>query len=102
MWRTIELLVGLPPQSQSTAGASPMFDIWATEPDLTPYEYIPSNVEEARNPTASTRLVEASKKMDFTTVDNAPGLGRVLWQHMKGEPAPWSSMPLPIDWDDDD
>jgi len=40
--------------------------------------------------------------MDFTTVDSAPGLGRVLWQHMKGEPAPWSSMPLPIDWDDDD
>ena len=38
--------------------------------------------------------------MDFTTIDNAPGLGRILWEHMKGEPAPWASMPLPLDLDD--
>jgi YVTN family beta-propeller protein len=101
LWRTIELLVGLPPMSQSTASASPMFDIWAAEPDLTPFTYVPSNVPESFNPATRTKLAEQSEKMDFTTLDNAPGLGRVLWEHMKGEPAPWSSMPLPPDWDEE-
>jgi YVTN family beta-propeller protein len=100
LWRTIELLLGLPPQSQSTAGAAPMLDLWASEPDLTPYEYIPSNLPEEFNPAATTRLAELSARLDFTTIDNAPGLGRILWEHMKGEPAPWASMPLPVDLDD--
>lgn len=100
LWRTIELLLGLPPQSQSTAGAAPMLDLWASEPDLTPYEHIPASVAEERNPEATTRLAELSARMDFTTIDNAPGLGRILWEHMKGEPAPWASMPLPVDLDD--
>jgi len=102
LWRTIELLLGLPPQSQSTADASPMFDLWATEPDLTPYDHIPSNIPEARNPASHSKLADESTRMDFSTIDNAPGLGRVLWEHLKGEPAPWASMPRAIDWDDDD
>jgi YVTN family beta-propeller protein len=100
LWRTIELLLGLPPQSQTTAGAAPMFDLWATEPDLTPYDHVPSNVPEAFNPAVATRLAELSARLDFTTIDNAPGLGRILWEHMKGEPAPWASMPVPLDLDD--
>ena len=101
LWRTIELLLGLPPQSQTTDGAAPMLDLWATEPDLTPFEHVPSNVAEEFNPeVASSRLAALSARMDFTTLDNAPGLGRILWEHMKGEPAPWASMPLPVDLDD--
>lgn len=101
IWRTIELLLGLPPQTQSTATAAPMFDIWATEPDLTPYDHIPSNIPEARNPESADKLAAASSRMDFSTVDNAPGLGRVLWEHFKGEPAPWASMPPVMDMDGD-
>jgi hypothetical protein len=97
VWRTIELLVGMTPRSQSTASAAPMFDIWATEPDYTPYEFISSNIPESTN-----SMTRPRSGMDFTTLDNAPGLGRVLWQHMKGEPAPWASMPLPIEWDEDE
>ena len=100
LWRTIELLLGLPPQSQSTAVAAPMFDLFATEPDLTPFEYVPSNIDEQLNPESNSRLAALSSRLDFTTIDNAPGLGRILWEHMKGEPAPWSSMPLPVDLDD--
>lgn len=102
LWRTIEMLLGLPPQTLATAEASPMFDLWATEPDLTPYEFIPSNIPEAFNPEASGRLSAESEKLDLDEVDRAPGLGRILWEYMKGTPAPWSSMPLPVDWDDDD
>lgn len=100
LWRTIELLLGMPPQSQTTAGAAPMLDMWAAEPDLTPFEHVPSGVPEAFNSATASRLAELSARMDFTTIDNAPGLGRLLWEHMKGEPAPWASMPLPVDLDD--
>ena len=78
-----------------------MFDIWATEPDLTPYDHIPSNFPEAFNPASADRLAEASSRMDFSTIDAAPGLGRILWEHLKGEPAPWASMPPVMDMDGD-
>ncbi len=102
LWRTIELLLGLSPRSQATASAAPMFDIWATEPDWTPYTYLPGTIPEAFNPMTRSKLARQSEAMDFKTLDNAPGLGRVLWEHMKGEPAPWASMPLPLDLDDSD
>jgi YVTN family beta-propeller protein len=100
LWRTIELLLGLPPQTQTTAAAAPMLDLWASEPDLTPFDYLPSNIAEELNPESNSRLASLSAQLDFKTIDNAPGLGRILWEHMKGEPAPWSSMPLPVDLDD--
>ena len=25
----------------------------------------------------------------------------MLWEHFKGEPAPWASMPLPLDYGDE-
>ncbi len=102
LWATIELLLGLPPRSQVTADAAPMFDIFASEPDLAPYDHLPSTVPEAFNKAGmKPRLEEMSLRMDFSTVDNAPGLGRVLWEHMKGVPAPWASMPLPLRYEDE-
>jgi DNA-binding beta-propeller fold protein YncE len=102
LWATIELLVGLPPRSQVTADAAPMFDLFTTTPDEAVYDHIASNVPEAFNKRGvNPKLEAASERMDFSTVDNAPGLGRVLWEHMKGAPAPWATMPLPLDLDDE-
>jgi YVTN family beta-propeller protein len=90
MWRTIELLLGLPPESQQTADAAPMFDAFTTTPDYTTtYTYIPSNIPEAMNPSKPTRLSMRSAQMDFSTVDNAPELGQVLWEHRMHTPAPF-------------
>jgi hypothetical protein len=86
LWRTIELLLGLPPESQQTAEASPMFDIFATEPDYTPYDFLPGTVPEAKN--AKSRLGDLSAKLDFSGPDRAPGLGRILWQYLKGTEPP--------------
>jgi DNA-binding beta-propeller fold protein YncE len=101
LWRTIELLVGLPPMSRATADAAPMYDLWASSPDLTPYTYVPSNVPEAFNKRGAGGALEAwSNRMDFSRVDRARGLGRVLWQHMKGTPAPWARDPVPLEYGD--
>jgi hypothetical protein len=90
MWRTIELLLGLPPESQQTADAAPMFDAFTTTPDYTTrYTFIPSNIAEATNPMKPTRLSIRSAQMDFSTVDNAPELGQVLWEHRMHTPAPF-------------
>ena len=103
VWRTIELFLGLPPMSQNTARAAAMFDVFdVAAPDLTPYAHIPSNVPEGFTPRdARDPLALRSLAMDFSTIDNAPGLGRLLWEHFKGEPAPWASMPLPRDLGDE-
>jgi hypothetical protein len=94
LWRTMEILLGLPPQSQQTATAPPMFDLFTTTPDYTPYTYVPSNIPEARNPPTAK-----PSGMDFSGVDRARGLGPLLWQHMMGSPPPYRA---PADVDDDD
>jgi hypothetical protein len=86
MWRTIEMLLGLPPESQETATAAPMFDIFATEPDYTPYDAIPGKVPETKN--ARSRLGDLSATLDFSGPDRAPGLGRILWQYRMGTTPP--------------
>jgi len=94
LWRTMELLLGLAPFTQQTATAAPMFDIWATEPDLTPYTFISGNIAEAFNPPRAK-----PSGLDFSHVDSAPGLGKILWRHMKGSEPPWE---LPWDPSGDD
>jgi phospholipase C len=95
LWRTMELLLGLPPRSQQTATAPAMWDIFATTPDDTPYTFIPANIPEARNPTTTAK---PSREMDFSAVDRAQGLGALMWRHMKGTEPPYA---LPGDTDDD-
>jgi hypothetical protein len=95
LWRTIELLLGVPPKSQQTATAPAMWDVFATSPDDTPYTFIPANVPEARNPARAA----PAKAMDFSAVDRAEGLGPLLWRHVKGTEPPYA---LPGDDPDDD
>src|SRR5205807_6613669 len=40
MLRTMELILGLKPMSQFDAAARPMYNSFAPQPDLTPYEFI--------------------------------------------------------------
>jgi DNA-binding beta-propeller fold protein YncE len=95
LWRTMELLLGLPPRTQQTATAPAMWDLFASTPDDTPYTFIPANVVEARNPTPAKPL----PPMDFSAVDRARGLGPLLWRHLKGTEPPAALAGAP---DDDD
>jgi hypothetical protein len=85
--KTASLIFGVPPINRLIALSSAMYDLFTTTPDLTPYVAIPSRIPFAINP-ENGPLAEASKKLDFSTVDRAPGLGRILWAYRKGTPFP--------------
>lgn len=83
VYRTIEMLLGLPPMNLNDAMAPPMYDIWVSTPDNTPYTAIDPGIPMAKN-TARSFGAAMSAKMDFSKPDHAPGLGYVLWHYMKG------------------
>ncbi len=95
MLRTMELILGMPPLTQYDAAATPMFNAFTKEADLTPYNVIIPKVDLLAKNTIFSPGAQASAKMDFSDVDEAPEdeLNRVLWVAMKGPDAPY---PTPI------
>jgi YVTN family beta-propeller protein len=87
LWRTITLLLGIPPLSRYDATAAPMFDVFAQQPDLTPYTHLPRTVPVATNP-SSAPGAEESLRMDFSSPDAAEGLQEVLWRYRMGTEPP--------------
>jgi hypothetical protein len=89
MIRTIELIRGLGPLSMHDANAVPMFDVFATSPDATPYTAItPTQDLQAMCPCqniAASRTLSAALPWD--RLDAVPQeLGdRLLWQRVHGE-----------------
>jgi YVTN family beta-propeller protein len=99
LWRTITLLLGVPPLSRYDATAAAMFDVFGAAPDLAPYTTIPRTVPVQMNP-ENAFGAEASKRMDFSSPDAAKGLQELLWRYrMKTEP-PWVKRPR-VDRGDD-
>lgn len=94
MLRTIELILGLPPMSQYDAAATPMWDCFTSTADLTPYNFIPAQVDiNARND-ENNAAAKLSATFDFSKPDDVPDkeLNEVIWQSVKGETA---AMPAP-------
>ena len=93
--RTFELILGLPPLTQYDAGATPMFNAFTKEATVTPYKLREPKVDLVAKNTIKSPGAQASAKMDFDDVDEAPEdeLNRVLWLAMKGPAAPY---PTPI------
>jgi phosphoesterase family protein len=95
VYRTIEMLFGLPPMNLNTAAAAPMYDVFIDAdqtPDTSPYEAITPQVPYKEN-TAATFMAAESAELNFVGVDEAPGLGHILWHYMKGadvEPPPYA------------
>jgi len=98
MFRTMEQILGLPPMNQFDLAAEPMFSIFTTTPDLTPYTALTNQVplDEMNPPIARLKglqreLAIASTKMDFSEPDAAPAdlLNRVIWHSVKGYNTPY-------------
>ena len=98
MFRTMEQILGLPPMNQFDLAAEPMFSVFTSTPDLTPYSVLNSNIplNEMNPPIAALRglqrdLAIASTKMDFSEPDAAPAdlLNRVIWHSVKGYNTPY-------------
>lgn len=91
MYRTMEQILGLPPSNQFDLAAEPMFTVFGTQPDFTPYKALPNRIPlDEMNPPVkklaglSRRLAEASARMDFAEPDAADEqlLNRAVWQSL--------------------
>jgi YVTN family beta-propeller protein len=109
--RTIELILGLPPMNQLDATATPMFDCFTAQPDLTPFTAVASNIPLDQMNPDSRRISDpllrknaiASARLPLAKADQCPedALNRIIWHAMKGSDAPYPSWAVQIQGDDD-
>lgn len=110
--RTIEQILGIPPMNQFDASASPMFECFTDEPDLTPFTArVPDVPLDQMNPPAnaiSDPILRAdalaSAALDLSEVDKAPEdlFNRILWRAMRGSGEPYPEWALTPGAEDDD
>lgn len=77
VFRTIELILGLPPLGRTDAAAAPLYDAFTNVPDETPYMALPRTVPDDVNP-GWYPGAERSAGMDFRGPDRCPELFPVL------------------------
>ena len=83
--------------------AAPMYDLFTSTPDYTPYERIPRRWPETLNSEDDrSRDALISESYDWSEPDNQPGLSRMLWRHFRGTEPPWREVEDPFEEDDDD
>jgi YVTN family beta-propeller protein len=108
MLRTIELILGLPPMSQYDAAATPMFNSFMAQPDLTPFKALPSNINLNDKNTANNETARLSGEIDLSKEDLVPDMlfSQIIWKAVRGEesvmPAPRRSAFVKVTDDDDD
>jgi YVTN family beta-propeller protein len=95
MLRSIELLLGLPPMSQYDAAATPMYESFGTEANLTPFNLMQPQIDLNVKNTEKSYGARLSSKMNFKEWDEAPmgQLNEILWKSIKGADSP---MPSPV------
>jgi hypothetical protein len=77
LFRTFELILGLPPMSRYDALATPLWDSFTLQPDEASFTALPRTVADAVNP-AHTMLAAYSDTMDFSRPDANPDLDDLL------------------------
>ncbi len=103
--RTIEQILGLPPMNQMDLAATPMWDLFTSTPDLTPYDALDNQVPlDTMNPETSSLTgierawAETSSGMGFATqADIAEGpdakdeniLNHAIWYGTRGFDVPY-------------
>jgi len=93
MLRTMELILGLHPMTVFDAGARPMWNAFATKPDLRPYAAEAARIPlDERNPANSTTAAR-SARLDFSEADEIEDdeLNDILWLAIRK-----SDPPVPV------
>jgi len=91
IWHTIELILGIPPSSKYSQYAAPMYDCFATEPDLSTYTAIPNPIPYEENEDGLP-FQEYCDNADFNAPDQVSRMGEVLWALTRpGEPFPYEN-----------
>jgi YVTN family beta-propeller protein len=89
LFRTFELVLGVPPMNRYDATASPIFDVFTSKPDMATFTALARTVPDTNNLPGATGA-SYSALMDFRGPDRNPDLGAVLWWASKGAPPPGS------------
>jgi YVTN family beta-propeller protein len=98
MFRTIGQILGLPPLNQFDTAAEPMFTLFTSKPDLSPYIARPNQIRlDEMNPSLAgltglqRQLAEFSSTIDSSEPDSAPAdlLNRAIWHSVKGFDVPY-------------
>jgi DNA-binding beta-propeller fold protein YncE len=108
LYRTIFAILGVPPLSRHDALATPLWDIFTSKPDMTPFTAIPRQwPEEVLRPGQPGS--EASECLDFSGPDRNPLMGDILFWYRRGYPPPGSLLAQGVTdcallnrWTDDD
>jgi YVTN family beta-propeller protein len=94
IWRTIQLIFGVQaPLNRAWEMAAPLYDMFTSTPDYTPYVHTPRRWPEEVNPDNGSRMAIISESYDWRLPDDQPGLSRLLWEHFHGGRAPWPDRP---------
>jgi hypothetical protein len=115
MFKTMELLLELPPLNQFDASATPMTTCFMDSPDFTPYDVVPNQIplNQLNPPVQSIRDPEQRKwalkslELPLDDVDEADEdtLNRIIWHAVKGSDATypdWAVLAGPEDDEDAD
>ncbi len=94
MFRTMEMILGLPPMNQFDASATPMASCFLDKPDLTPYQSVPNIVplEQVNPAMADIRdprqkhwaEVSLQQPLDQIDASDEDTLNRILWFAARG------------------
>ena len=81
IYRTIQLILGIDePLNDFWQNAAPLYDLFTSTPDYTPYEHVARVWPNENNPSASTSALMWDA-VDFSEPDEQPGLSEWLWGH---------------------
>ncbi|MBM4342163.1 MAG: hypothetical protein FJ100_02165 [Deltaproteobacteria bacterium] len=104
MRRALDVL----PLTELDALASPIYGCFGDKPDATPYQHVPRLYPTTANKDEKKKKWTKAMHKQWLRIgpksfDDAPGLGRLLWEMYKGTPAPWPwTRYSPFEAEDDD
>ena len=90
LFRTFELILGLPPMNRYDANATPLWDAFGNVADPAVYDAVPRNLADRHNGEDGSMAQRWSNQMDFSGPDRTPDLGAILWWARRGEALPGS------------
>ena len=91
---TMERALDITPLTELDALAAPIYGCFAGKPDTTAYQHVPRlypntlNKDE-KNKKWTKKIAAQWAQIGPKTFDDAPGLGRLLWEMYTGKVAPW-------------